>query len=318
VQHPTRRQYRHVKRPYKSGNWAEYEAGLQRRGDLTIWLSPEAIRGWRARRRGRPGGQRRYSNLAIETALTVRAVYRLPLRQAEGFLGSVVRLLGLDLPIPDHTTLSRRGRTLGNVDLGTMRSVGPLHLVIDSTGLRVHSGQRWAPPKQRAWRKLHFSVDRDSGEILAVELSSRKTHDSTRVPKLLKQTSGRLRSVCSDGSYDTAAVYEALHERGRAGRPRVLIPPARNARVRPTPPPELMERNRNIRDVDRLGRRAWYRWSGAYARARVENAFSRYKAILGREMRARTLAGQRVEARIGAKILNRMAELGMPESSRVA
>jgi len=151
-----------------------------------------------------------------------------------------------------------------------------------------------------------------------VELSSRKTHDSTRVPKMLKQTSGQLRSVCADGSYDTAAVYEALYERGRGAGPRVLIPPARNARRQSEPSTALRERNRNIRDVDRLGRRAWYRWSGAYARARVENAFSRYKAILGREMRARTLAGQRVEARIGGKILNRMAELGMPESYRVA
>jgi len=318
VQHPTRSQYKHAKSPYKSGSWASYESGLRRRGELTIWFSEEAIRSWRARRRGRPGGQRRYSNLAIETALTVRAVYHLPLRQTEGFLRSIVGLLGIALPIPDHTTLSRRGRALGNVELSATRGNGPLHLVIDSTGLRVHSGQRWAPPKQRAWRKLHFSVDRDSGEILAVELSSRKTHDSTRVRKLLKQTGGRLRSVCADGSYDTAAVYEALHERGRGGRPRVLIPPARNARAQSEPSPALRERNRNVRDVNRLGRRAWYRWSGAYARARVENAFWRYKAILGREMRARTLAGQRAEARIGATILNRMAELGMPESYCVA
>ena len=318
MQHPTRNQYKHAKRPYRTGNWAAYEAGLQRRGDLTIWFSEEAIRGWRARRRGRPGGQRRYANLAIETALTVRAVYHLPLRQAEGFLRSIVRLLRIDLPIPDHTTLSRRGRALGKLELDARRGNGSLHIAVDSTGLRVHSGQRWTPPKQRAWRKLHLAVDRDSGEILAVELSSRKTHDSTRVPKLLKQTSGRLRSVCADGSYDTAAVYEALHERGGQRRPRVLIPPARNARVRPNPPPGLTERNRNIRDVNRLGRRAWYRWSGAYGRARVENTFSRYKAILGREMRARTLAGQRVEARIGAKILNRMAQLGMPESYCVA
>jgi len=95
----------------------------------------------------------------------------------------------------------------------------------------------------------------------------------------------------------------------------VLIPPKRNARARPNAPPE---RNRNIRAIARLGRREWHRTSGAYARARVENAFWRYKAIIGREMRARTLAGQRVEARLGAKILNRMAQLGIPDSSRVA
>ena len=225
-----------------------------------------------------------------------------------------MKLLGIDLPIPDPATRSRRGRAFGHVQLAARRGSGPLHIAIDSTGLRVHSGQRWAPPKQRAWRKLQLAVDRDSGEILAVALSRRKTHDSTRVPKLLKQTSGRLRSACADGSCDTAAVDEAPHERGWRRRPRVWIPPARNARARPDPPPELKERNRNVRDVNRLGRRARYRWSGAYARARVENAFFRCKAILGREMRARTLAGQRAAARIGAKILNRMAQLGMPES----
>jgi hypothetical protein len=164
VQHPKRSQYKYAKRSYRSGNWAAYETGLRRRGELTLWLSEEAIAGWRARRRGRPGGQRRYANLAIETALTVSAVYHLPLRQVEGFLRSVVSLLGVALPIPDHTTLSRRGRSLGRLVLGARCGRGPVHLVIDSTGLRVHVGYRYVPPKRRAWRKLHLAVDRNSGE----------------------------------------------------------------------------------------------------------------------------------------------------------
>jgi hypothetical protein len=273
--------------------YTAYEAGLRRRGDLTLWFSEDAIQGWRASGRRKPGGQKLYTNLAIETALTVRAVYHLPLRQVEGFLRSVASLLGLEIPIPDHTTLSRRGKALGKIALGPTRGHGPVHIVIDSTGLRVHVGQSCTPPKHRAWRKLHLSVDRDSGEVLAAELSSRKAHDATRVPKLLKQLEGRVASACADGAYDTDAVYEALREQGRGGRVRILIPPPRNARVRRHAPPE---RNRNVRAITRLGRRAWYRVSGASQRARVENVFSRYKIILGREMRSRMLASQRVEA----------------------
>ena len=315
MQHPKRSQYKYTKKAYRIGNWAMYEAGLRSRGDLTIWLSEEAIHGWRAAGRRKPGGQKLYTNLAIETALTLRAVYHLPLRQLEGFLQSVFSMIGVHLPVPDHTTLSRRGRALGKLPLRPKMVKGPVHILIDSTGLRVHVGQSCIPPKHRSWRKLHLAVDRDSGKILAAELSSRKTHDSTRVPKLLGQPDGRVASACADGAYDTDAVYEAIRVRGSAARVRVLIPPKRNARVRPDAPPE---RNRNIRAITRLGRRAWYRLSGINERERIENVFYRYKAILGREMRARTLAGQQVEARIGAKLLNTMASLGMPDSYRVA
>jgi hypothetical protein len=160
-----------------------------------------------------------------------------------------------------------------------------------------------------------LAVDRDSGKIWAVELSSGRAHDSTRVPKLLKQIDRRAASACADGAYDTDAVYEALREQGGGGRVRILIPAPRKARVRPHAPPE---RTRNIRALTPLGRRAWYRVSEASARARVENVFYCYNTILGREMQSRTLAGKRVEARIRAKILNTMADQGMPESCRIA
>jgi len=319
VQHPKRSQYKHTKKPYRVGNWPEYEAGLRSRDDLTLWVSDAALRGWRPRGPRRSGGKKLYSNLAIETALTaltVRAVYHLPLRQVEGFLRSVFSMLGVELPVPDHTTLSRRGKALGRLALDSKAGNGPVHILIDSTGLRVHVGSMSTPPKRRGWRKLHLAVDRDSGAILGVELSDRRSHDATRMPELLKQIHRRVASACADGAYDTDFVYSWLEQAGRGGdRVRVLIPPKRYARVKPHGP---AERNRNIRSIRRLGRRAWRRASGIYARERVENVIFRYKAILGREMRSRTLARQRVEARIGAKILNRMAGLGMPESYRVA
>jgi len=115
VKYPKRSQYKYVKSRYRVSNWAEYEAGLQKRGDLTVWLSDTALAAWRAPASGKPGGQRRYADIAIEAALTIRMVFHLPLRQTEGFLRSLAQLLDVDLPIPDHTTLSRRLKKLGDI-----------------------------------------------------------------------------------------------------------------------------------------------------------------------------------------------------------
>jgi hypothetical protein len=104
---------RHIpKQRHRVTNWAEYDAALRARGSLTIWFTPEAIAAWRAEPRTTRGGQPSYSDLAITTALTLRAVFRLALRQTEGRIGSILQLLGLDLPVPDHSTLSRRAATL--------------------------------------------------------------------------------------------------------------------------------------------------------------------------------------------------------------
>jgi len=124
------------KTKYRVRNWAEYEAGLRRRGSVTLWLSEEAIDAWAPERAGERGAPRRYSDVAIEAALTLRLVFHLALRQAEGFVESMLRLLGLDLSAPDHTTLSRRGRRL-DVPLATRTGTSPMHLVVDSSGLEV-------------------------------------------------------------------------------------------------------------------------------------------------------------------------------------
>jgi len=134
-------------------NWAEYEAGLRRRGDLTVWLSDNALDAWRAAPSGKPGGQRTYADIAIEAALTIRMVFHLPLRQTEGFLQALAGLLEVDLPIPDHTTLSRRLKKLNVIRFRAVGNDQPIHLIIDSTGLRIHVGHLRKPPKRRAWRK---------------------------------------------------------------------------------------------------------------------------------------------------------------------
>ena len=315
MRYPKRTQYKYSKSRYRVRNWAAYDAGLRRRGDLTIWFSEEAINAWTAPRRTKPGGQRVYSNLAIETALTVRLVYGLPLRQTEGFLGSIADLLSLSIPIPDHTTLSRRGKKLGKLPILGSSKGGPLHLLIDSTGLRIHVGHR-TPPKTRAWRKLHVGVDAKTGDIVAADVTASRARDASRVPALLKQIERPLSSASADAAYDNEDVYAALEEHADDRSPRVLIAPKKNAKVNGTAR-ILRERNRNIRSRKRLGNREWHKRSGYSRRSLVENAVYRHKAIIGREMWARSLAGQRVEARIGVKILNRMRALGMPDSCKV-
>src|SRR5829696_8816558 len=154
---------------YRIRNWPQYEAGLKRRGDLTLWLDEAAIAGWQAPRRSTPGGQARYSDLAIELVLILRLVFHLGLRQAEGFASSVLRLLGLDLPVPDHTTLSRRGCVFAKRRPHVVPQ-GPLHLLLDSTGLKLFVKGEWDSEKhgraRRSWRKLHLAVDAETGEIV--------------------------------------------------------------------------------------------------------------------------------------------------------
>jgi len=314
VNYPKRSQYKYAKKPYEISNWREYEEGLRRRGDLTIWLSEEALASWKAKASGKPGGQKVYDELAIETAATIRLVYHFPLRQTEGFLSSVFQLLELSLPVPDHTTISRRANKLGRLKFSLPGGNGPIHLLIDSTGLKIHVGQLRKPPKQRAWRKLHLAVDRKSGEILAADLTSSKACDAARVPALLKQIDNNLASASGDGAYDSEAVYQAIAAHSPCRNTKIIIPPSRGAPLRSEPPSHIYDRNRHIRSIDRVGRREWYEKSGYSKRSMIENTVFRYKTIIGREMRSRTLAGQRVEVRLGCKIVNIMTNLGMPNS----
>jgi hypothetical protein len=239
-------------------------------------------------------------------------VYGLRGRQTEGFLASLFSLLRLTADVPDHSTVSRRGRKLGRVDIASSKSKRPVHIIIDSSGLRVHVGQMRKPPKNRDYRKLHFGVDERTGEVIAVNLTSKTATDASRVPSLLRQVDRPIGSARADAQYDAKIVYEAVgsHRDGRS--PRVLIPPKKKARTKPGS--TWKERNRNIRGRARLGKRQWGATSGYNLRSKGETAFSRYKRIIGPAMRSRNLAAQRVEVRIGAQILNRMTALGMPDS----
>ncbi|WP_239479485.1 IS5 family transposase [Lichenicola cladoniae] len=190
-------------------NSAADDAALRQRGSLTVWFKDAAITAWKAEPRTTPGGQPHYSALAITTALTLRAMFRLTLRQTEGLIGSILALLGLNLAVPDHATLSRRAETLALPP--PQPGSSPVHLLVDSTGLKLCGSGEWLPEKhgtrtRRSWRKLHIGVDADTGRIGAATLSTSDVDDASQVSALLDQA-GPLASFTADGAYDQDGVY---------------------------------------------------------------------------------------------------------------
>src|ERR1700724_1817038 len=211
-------------------NWSEYDAALRQRGSLTVWFSEEAIAAWRAEPRTTRGGQPLYSALAIATALTLRTVFRLALRQTEGLIGSVIHLLGLDLAIPDHSTLSRRAETLAVARPPS--SAGPVHLLVDSTGLKLCGAGEWLVEKhgtsrRRSWRKLHIGVDTDGGEIAAVAVTRQDIDDAATADALLDQIVDPIAFFTADGAYDQDQVSQAIDERYPDAA--VIVPPRAGA-----------------------------------------------------------------------------------------
>ncbi len=238
---------------YRVSNWAEYDQALVQRGDITLWISEDAIWCWKPAPTGRRGAQRKFSNHAIETALTLRLVFNLPLRQAEGFLRSVLALMDVDLEAPDHTTLSRRSQSL-NVDRHRVAGDEPIHLVVDSTGLSIVGEGEWAAAKyggrgRRGWKKLHLGVDR-TGMIVAQALTDGRADDAKAALDLIDSIEGDIESLTADAAYDTLAIYDASAARGTE----VVIPPARSATRSRQRRFRSSARDRTIMRVKEIGR----------------------------------------------------------------
>ncbi len=318
--HNDDRRHHIPKMKFRVANWAAYEAGLRRRGSLTLWVSDEAIAGWRAAPRRTPGGQARYSATAIETAMMVRLVFHQPLRQTEGLLGSLLNLMGIDLPVPDHTTISRRAACWKSAS-STALPAGPIILVIDSTGLKVFGAGEWHRDKhgvrgRRTWRKLHLAVDATTNTIVAVTLTTTDDGDASQVGPLLDQTTGPIDTVMADGAYDGDPIYQTVAARDADAT--VVIPPRVTAVLRATAATEPTQRDRHIQSIAERGRLGWQKQTGYGKRSKAETAMARYKRIVGDHLHARTLTGQQTEAAIGVAVLNRMIDQARPNSVRAA
>lgn len=313
------RRHRIPKARYRVQNWSAYDAALRRRSDLTIWVTPEAIAAWTPASTSRRGRPRRYSGIAIEAGLMLRLAFGRPWRQTEGLLGSLMRLLGLDLPVPDHTTFSRRSADL-TIAAALTKADGAVNVVIDSTGLKVFGAGEWHLEKhggkpRRSWRKLHLAVDPDTGEILASELTSSEEGDASLVGPLVEQIDRPLGAVLADGAYDGEPVYQAVavHSPGAE----VIIPPRSTAVPSDTAQSAPTQRDRHLQVISACGRLGWQKAVGYGRRSLVEVAMLRYKTLIGRSLRARTLRTQKVEATVGCKVMNIMISLGMPISHKV-
>ncbi len=299
-------------------NSAAYDAALRQRGSLTVWFTDEAIAAWKAEPRTTRGGQPLYSALAITTALTLRAVFRLALRQTEGLISSILALLGLDLAVPDHSTMSRRAETL-EVML-PRPGFGPVHLLVDSTGLKLCGSGEWLLEKhgtriRRSWRKLHVGVDADTGRILAATLTTSDVDDASQVGTLLDQA-GPVASFTADSAYDQDGVYGEVARRSPDAPvivpPRSSAVPSQTARTAPT------QRDRHLQVISEHGRRRWQKASGYHWRALVEADISRFKRVIGDALRSRTDRRRKTEVVLAVGVLNRMLELGRPEYVRLA
>jgi hypothetical protein len=312
------RRHRIPKQRHRVTNWAAYEAGLRARGSLTVWFTAEAVEAWRAEPRTGRGGQPRYSALAITTALILRAVFRLALRQTEGLIASILQLLGLDLAVPDHSTLSRRAEALEVPRPRSGRE--PVHLLVDSTGLRLCGPGEWLAEKhgtkrRRSWKKLHLATDADTGRIIASALTDKDADDGSRVGPLLDRVHGPVASFTGDGAFDRDDVYAAVAARHPDAD--VVVPPRSSAVPSDTVETAPTRRDRHLGCIAERGRMGWQRASGYNWRALVEADVSRWKRVIGDGLRSQTDGRQATEVAIAADVLNRMLELGRPEYVRI-
>jgi len=301
-------------------NWAAYDASLRQRGSLTVWFSEDAIAGWRAEGRTTPGGQPHYSALAILTGLCLRAVFRLALRQTEGLIGSIIGLLGLDLAIPDHTTLCRRADGLDVPRPQSSPGAGGMHLIVDSTGLKFHGPGEWLVEKhgtrtRRSWRTLHIGLDADTGRIVAAELTTNEVDDGSQVGPLLDQVAGAVASFTADGAYDTGAVSAAVA--GRHPDAAIIVPPRSTAMPSDTAQTNPTQRDRHLQGITNNGRAGWQKSSGYNKRSRVEAAIGRFKQVIGNGLHSQTDARQNAEIAVAVHVLNRMLDFGRPTSVRL-
>jgi hypothetical protein len=292
----------------------------EKRGSLTVWFTDDAIAAWKAAPRTTPGGQPHDSDLAITTALTLRAVFRLPLRQTAGLIGSVLQLLGLDLPVPDFSTLSRRAQTL-ELPAPPRATGGAIHLLVDSSGLKLSGPGEWRVEKhgtsrRRSWRKLHIGYDAVTGRIVAAILTDRDVDDAWQVGPLLDQITDPVELFLGDGGSDRTGVYTTLDQRHPAAV--IVVPPRADAVLSATADIEPTQRDRHIQAITGKGRMVWQRDSGYNERARVEGQFARWKQVIGDGLRFHSDQARTTEVTIAAQVLNRRLDLGCPNSVRVA
>jgi hypothetical protein len=302
---------------YRTTNWSEYNAALKRRGSLEIWFDPGMA--WLAEASSRPGRPQRFSDSAIELCLTLKVLFGLALRQVTGLVASLLKLAKLDWPVPDYTTLCRRQKTL-TVALGGRASSGGLHLLVDSTGIKMTGEGEWKTRKhgasyRRQWRKVHLGIDAETLDIRAIEVTTNAIGDAPILPALLAQIpmNERITTVGGDGAYDTKKCHAVIAKRHADA----VIPVRRNGQPWKEDGSGTEARNETLRAIKRLGRTIWKKWSGYHRRSLVETKMHCFK-LLGQRVVSRTFDRQITELKIRAAVLNRFSQIGTPTTIHIA
>jgi hypothetical protein len=301
---------------YRTTNWPAYNAALRRRGALSIWFDPTMA--WHAVKTGKRGHPETFSESAIQTCLTLKVLFGLPLRQTVGLVASLIEMAGLGWPVPDYSTLCRRQARLA-VQIPYRRADGPVTLLVDSTGIKFRGDGEWQARKhgasrRRQWRKVHIGMDARTGDVRAVEFTSSRKGDSPLLPDLLAQIpeGEKIGSVTADGAYDTRRCHAAIVDQGAEAR----IPIRRNGRAWKEDCPAARVRNDILHETRRIGRANWKRSVGYHVRSRVEARMNCLKAF-GERIASRDADRQTAEVQIRIAIMNRYNALGTAEITAV-
>ena len=305
---------------YRVRNWAQYNAGLIARGDVTMWIDQSVLNTapqGGAPRRGRPHV---YPDAAIQMLLGLKQVFHLPLRALQGFARSLRELAFPDLPVPNYTTLSRRAQDL-EVTLPASHTGEPMHLLVDSTGVKLYGEGEWKVrkhgySKRRTWRKVHLALDAKTGQVCAALMTHQDVPDADVLPDLLDQIPADvpIGTVGGDGAYDTRQCHAQIE--ARCAQP--SIPPREGAAPWSERTPGAQWRNEAIDAIARNGRGEWKKACGYHRRSLVENLMYRLKTLTGNRLWARCIGSQATEVAIRVGVLNRMAALARPQSVRIA
>ena len=296
---------------YRVTNWSDYNESLRRRGDLTVWISDAALGLWSAPSRTTRGGQQQYSDLAIELCLTLGVVFKQHLRQTQGLMRSIAKLLGIEIAVPDFSTPSRRSNCPILQPSPRANNQAAIHLTVDSTGLKIFGEGEWLEEKhknkakRKSWRKLHLGLDLVSGEIVCSKLTSDDVGDASSLPDLLDQIDGPVDLFLADGAYDGSSTRDFLVKRFGATL-EVAIPPPKNVTFSSNMVRDPTLRDYHIAHIKTNGRLAWQKASGYNQRSGVETQMGRWKTVIGPKLKARSFTNQKTEAYIGVRALNQM------------
>jgi len=268
------------------------------------------------------GAQFKYSDIAIQAALSVKAAFHLPDRATEGFLESIMQLMKINIDVPDYTCICRRAAKLEIPELANIVDCENINIVVDSTGLKIFGAGIWHEEKHglkkcRGWHNLHLTVDSGSHAIIAQELTNSDVTDDSQLAPMLRDVKQNITHFAGDTAYDTNAVYDSIVT--HAGNNVVIAIPSRmqaslfsvDYNQNPT------KRDHNILFAEQYGKYRWQDYSDYNLRALAETAMFRYKTIIGDKLYSRKFASQKVETKIACVVLNKLTALGMPKSARI-